>query len=292
MMIAESVNNVFGRTVNPLNRKLTSGGSSGGESAVIAFGGSPLGVGTDIGGSLRIPAACTGIFTLRPSFGRFPTLRAKSGLAGQEAVQSVNGPMAKTLDDVELFGKTVVGSEPWYHDPRCLPLPWRPAEKQSKLKIGVMWNDGIVQPTPPIAAALQHTVEKLKAAGHELVEWKPEGHKELLELLAKFFVADGGTSVRKILDPVNEPFRPEMKMYESAKDAGVYDLWQTQLARTTEQKKYLDRWNTAGIDAILCPYSKQGFTGSIITDSADRPHNPVRVSRTRRLQVCRIHRRV
>ena len=82
MMIAESVNNVFGRTVNPLNRKLTSGGSSGGESALIAFGGSPLGIGTDIGGSLRIPAACTGIFTLRPSFGRFPTLRAKSGLAG------------------------------------------------------------------------------------------------------------------------------------------------------------------------------------------------------------------
>jgi amidase len=95
MMIAETVNNVFGRTVNPLNRKLTSGGSSGGESALIAFGGSPLGVGTDIGGSLRIPAACTGIFTLRPSFGRFPTLGAKSGLAGQEAVQSVNGPMAK-----------------------------------------------------------------------------------------------------------------------------------------------------------------------------------------------------
>ena len=55
MMIAESVNNVFGRTVNPLNRRLTSGGSSGGESALIAFKGSPWGVGTDIGGSVSKP---------------------------------------------------------------------------------------------------------------------------------------------------------------------------------------------------------------------------------------------
>ena len=61
MMIAESVNNCYGRTVNPHNRALTSGGSSGGESALIAMKGSPLGVGTDIGGSLRIPAACTGL---------------------------------------------------------------------------------------------------------------------------------------------------------------------------------------------------------------------------------------
>ena len=60
-MIAETVNNCYGRTVNPLNRALTSGGSSGGESSLIAMCGSPLGVGTDIGGSLRIPAACTGI---------------------------------------------------------------------------------------------------------------------------------------------------------------------------------------------------------------------------------------
>ena len=56
MMIAETVNNVFGRTMNPLNRALTSGGSSGGESALIAFGGSPLGVGTDIGTYVKYPS--------------------------------------------------------------------------------------------------------------------------------------------------------------------------------------------------------------------------------------------
>jgi amidase len=123
MMIAESVNHVFGRTVNPRNRHLTSGGSSGGESALIAFGGSCLGVGTDIGGSLRIPAACTGIFTLRPSFGRFPTGRCRSGMPGQEAVQSVNGPMARTLDDITYHSQTIVDMQPWVKDPKCVPLP-------------------------------------------------------------------------------------------------------------------------------------------------------------------------
>lgn len=132
---------------------------------------------------MRIPAAMTGIFTLRPSFGRFPTLKCKSGLAGQEAVQSVNGPMSQHLHDLSIFAKAVVGSEPWLQDPRCLPIPWRAVEKKQKLKIGVMRNDGIVLPTPPVARALEETVAKLRAAGHEIVDWAPHGHKEAIEIL-------------------------------------------------------------------------------------------------------------
>ena len=96
------------RTSNPLNRNLTSGGSSGGESALIAMHGSPLGLGTDIGGSVRIPAACTGIFTIRPSYGRFPHFDARSGLAGQESIGSVHGPMARSVADLRLFTDNVV----------------------------------------------------------------------------------------------------------------------------------------------------------------------------------------
>ncbi|KAF2813069.1 fatty-acid amide hydrolase [Mytilinidion resinicola] len=253
MMIAETVNNVFGRTVNPLNRALTSGGSSGGESALIVFGGSPLGIGTDIGGSLRIPAACTGIFTLRPSLGRFPTLRARSGLAGQEAVASVNGPMGKTLDDIVLFSKTVVGLEPWMQDPKCLPIPWRSVEPKTKLKIGVIWNDGIVTPTPPVQRALRETVEKLKKAGHEVIDWDASTHKQAVSLIQRMFVADGGKSVRHILKPTDEPFRPEMSAYASASEMGVHDLWQLHLERTDFQKAYLDQWNFHGMDALLGP---------------------------------------
>jgi amidase len=254
MMIAESVNNVFGRTLNPLNRNLTSGGSSGGESALIAFGGSCLGVGTDIGGSLRIPAACTGIYTLRPSLGRFTTQRARSGLAGQEAVNSVNGPMARNIDDLEFFSRAVVGSRPWLVDPKCLPIPWRTVASKKTLKIGVLWHDGVVTPTPPVQRALRETVERLKGAGHTIVDWDPKGnHSEAAALLQKMFVADGGKSLRKVLDPTGEPFRPEMMSYAQAKELGAYDMWQVHLQRNELQRRYLVQWNEMGIDAILGP---------------------------------------
>ncbi|RAQ71477.1 acetamidase [Aspergillus flavus] len=253
MMIAETVNNVFGRTVNPLNRKLTSGGSSGGESALISFGASRIGVGTDIGGSLRIPAACTGIFTLRPSFGRFPNFQTRSGLAGQEAVNSVNGPMASTLEEITFYSKTVIDQEPWVNDPKCLPIPWRPAEPKHRLKLAVMWNDGIVTPTPPVTRALKETVDRLRKAGHEVIDWKPTGHKEARQLLQRKFVADGGKSVRGLLAPTGEPFREEMRDYEKATELGVHEMWQIHLERNTLQKDYLHRWNASGIDGILCP---------------------------------------
>ncbi|KAH7008984.1 acetamidase [Ilyonectria destructans] len=253
MMIAETVNNVFGRTMNPRNRQTTSGGSSGGESALIVMKGSPLGVGSDIGGSLRIPAACTGIFTLRPSAGRFPVRNCRSGMPGQEAVQSVNGPLASTLHDVELYSKSVVGGQPWLRDPKCLPIPWRTVELPKKLKIAVMWHDGMVKPTAPVARALRETVQRLEAAGHELIDWDPVDQKQGNDLLARMFVADGGLAIRKELERTGEPFRPEMEAYAVAKELGTYEMWQLHLERTEFQNRYLDRWNKAGIDAILCP---------------------------------------
>ncbi|KAF3070632.1 Acetamidase [Daldinia childiae] len=253
MMIAETVNNIFVRTVNPRNRDLTSGSSSGGESALVVFKGSPWGVGTDIGGSLRIPAACTGIFSLRPSFGRFPTLRCRSGMPGQEAVPSVNGPLTRNLTDLELWCRTIVSAEPWNVDSRCLPIPWRTVTLPNKLKIAVMYNDGMVRPTPPVKRVLEETVSKLRAAGHEIVEWSPEDQSNGLDLLNSMFYADGGKSIRKELEHTGEPWRPELAPYENAREIGGYEYWQLHLERQDFQKKYLDRWVTAGIDAILCP---------------------------------------
>ncbi|EEH20415.1 hypothetical protein PABG_02674 [Paracoccidioides brasiliensis Pb03] len=254
MMIAETVNNVFGRTLNPRNRLLTSGGSSGGESALIAFGGSPLGVGTDIGGSLRIPAACTGIFTLRPSFGRFPNFLTKSGLAGQESVLSVNGPMAATLECIKLFASTVANSEPWVRDPKCIPIPWRTVEPKLRLKLAVLWDDGLVRPTPPVRRALKETVEKLRSAGHEIVDWEAAGHKEGVDILDRFFLSDGGKTVRGILATSKEPIRPEMDRYGQAKDGGVQALWQLHVERNKLQQQYMERWNAIeGLDGLLTP---------------------------------------
>ncbi|TQV92648.1 fatty-acid amide hydrolase [Cordyceps javanica] len=253
MMIAETINNVFGRTLNPMNRQTTSGGSSGGESALLVLKGSPIGVGTDIGGSLRIPAACTGIFTLRPSGGRFPVRDCRSGMPGQEGVMSVNGPMARTLEDIAMYSRVVIDSQPWLRDAKCHPLPWKPLELPRKLRIGVMWDDTLVRPTPPVARALRHTVTKLLRAGHDVVDWQPTDMLQSLTMIGKFFVADGALAIRKELERTGEPWRPEMDAYRDAQPMSVYDVWNLQTERTAFQNANLDRWNDAGLDALLLP---------------------------------------
>lgn len=79
-----------------------------------------------------IPASFCGLYSLKPSFGRFPTLGAKAGLPGQEAVKSVNGPMANDLDSLELFAQAVLSTKPWERDPNVLPIPWRKVEVSGK----------------------------------------------------------------------------------------------------------------------------------------------------------------
>jgi len=84
-----------------------------------------------------------------------------------------------------MYSKAVIDAQPWKVDPKTLPIPWRSAEPNPKLKIAVLWNDGICRPTPPVARALKETTEKLKNAGHSIVEWDPRLHGEILSVLVR-----------------------------------------------------------------------------------------------------------
>jgi amidase len=195
--------------------------------------------------------------------------------------------MTTTLEDLTFYTKTVIDAQPWLVDPKCVPIPWRPVEPKQKLKIAVLWNDGVVAPTPPVARAMKETVEKLKAAGHELVEWDPRLHGKAVEFLVgaflaqyqhqligaqgRMFVADGGKSVRKLLEPTGEPIRPEMRPYEVATELGVYDMWQLHLERSELQREYLELWSSYGdLDAILSE-SKDPY---IIFSNCTHMHRP------------------
>lgn len=166
---------------------------------------------------------------------------------------SVNGPMAATLDDVEWYTKSVLDQQPWLRDAKCLPIPWRPTELPLKLKFAVMWHDDIVRPTPPVTRALRAVVESLKSAGCEVIDWDPVDQKQGLSLLERMFVADGGLTIEHELKRTGEPWRPEMRAYEVATEMGTADMWKLHLERNAFQNRYLERWNEAGIDAILCP---------------------------------------
>jgi amidase len=170
LMSGETTNNIIGYTANPKNRFLSSGGSSGGEGALIGIGGSPVGFGTDIGGSIRIPAAFNGLCGLRPSFGRLPYEGMANSLDGQNTVLSVVGPIAPSVPALRLVTKSILSTEPWMHDPMVVPLPWREDQEKlaNKLVFGVIRNDGDVVPQPPVRRAIEMVVSAVKSLGHEV----------------------------------------------------------------------------------------------------------------------------
>ncbi|KAI6808516.1 amidase, partial [Hortaea werneckii] len=172
----DSHNNVFGRTLNPANKALTAGGSSGGEGALVAMRGSPLGIGTDVGGSIRIPAMCNGLVGVKPSHGRVPYAGQEAGsLPGSSklGIEATAGPIAKTVRDCELLLRVVGDASPWLFDPDVLPHSWTqqlpllpPPSSRSPttqpLRIGIVRSDGHTLPLPPIATLMDEISHHLR----------------------------------------------------------------------------------------------------------------------------------
>ncbi|PQE33815.1 general amidase protein [Rutstroemia sp. NJR-2017a WRK4] len=131
LMAGDTRNNIFGITENPKNRLLGPGGSSGGEGALIGLKGSPVGIGTDIGGSIRIPAAFNGLYGLRPSSGRLPFEGLANSMDGQNTTLSVVGPLATTARSLRFITKAILSTEPWLHDPLVCEIPWRDVQERT-----------------------------------------------------------------------------------------------------------------------------------------------------------------
>lgn len=197
LMMGETANNIVGFTYNPKNRYLGSGGSSGGEGALIGLKGSPVGIGTDIGGSIRIPSAFNGIYGLKPSSGRLPYEGMANSMDGQNSVLSVVGPLGTSIGALRLLVKAILSEKPWLHDPLVVELPWRDEQEQAILDIvkssggeqlafGVIRTDGVVQPQPPVRRAVDIVVETVKKLGHKVVEWKPPSHATASALCVSF----------------------------------------------------------------------------------------------------------
>lgn len=187
----ECYNDMFGATDNPYKAGYTPGGSSGGEGALVGWGGSRLGIGTDVAGSIRVPAHFCGIYGLRPSTERFPATGQRPPAPGQDGIMSATGPMTRTLDDLSFFMKAMVDMKPWEYDFSCIPLPWREVELPKKIKFGVMWSDGIVDPSPACHRALKMTVDAVEKQGHEIVEFVIPDALEGHALGGKIICSDG-----------------------------------------------------------------------------------------------------
>ncbi|KAA1473079.1 amidase signature enzyme [Dentipellis sp. KUC8613] len=183
LLAFESASDVWGTTTNPHSKGYSPGGSTGGEGAILAYGGSRLGIGTDVAGSVRAPAHFSGIYTIKASSSRFPKAGNASGMIGQEGIPAVYSPMTRTLEDLEYFWKAIVSMKPWEYDQYCAPIPWRDVNlSEKKVKWGVLWDDGIVTPSPACKRALQQVVAALQAEGHEIVTINPPSVAEAMKI--------------------------------------------------------------------------------------------------------------
>ncbi|TFW00513.1 amidase, partial [Oxalobacteraceae bacterium OM1] len=166
--------------------------------AIIAAGGSPLGLGTDIGGSVRFPAAFCGIASMKPTAGRLPDLGRYSMPVGQTAIASQVGVMARHVDDVAL-GLSIVneGVQPIDDAPR--PLGDYRSVDLAGLRVAVFTDDGLFPVSPANERAVREAAGMLADAGATVSEWTPPGMDEAYALLTGIFSADGGAAFRALL---------------------------------------------------------------------------------------------
>jgi len=255
LMMSDSYNHVFGQSVNSLHRELISGGSSGGEGAIVGARASVLGIGTDIGGSIRIPAVLQGLYGLSPTIGRVPN--RESGRSQKYVVPPVAGPMATSLPSIELFMESYLDSRPWLLDPQIFPIPWRKEltePPKRPLKIGYIIDDGVVRCQPPIERAVREVVAHLQNAGHEVIEWDCSTHKHAYyELWLKAVLADGGQRCADLCKIANEPLiegmivgTPDTLLDTAQRQALAEKIWDY-------QHEYLQRWKDTRVDAIIAP---------------------------------------
>ncbi|KAI9800506.1 MAG: hypothetical protein M1825_004054 [Sarcosagium campestre] len=218
----ESANDVWGRTLNPHNTEFSPGGSTGGEAALIALGGSRIGIGSDVAGSVRVPAHFSGIYALRSSTGRWPKSGMSTSMPGQEGVPSVFSPMTKTLPDMAYFYKSILSMKPWEYDHSVHPIPWRDELYRSiqaspSLRIGVLESDGVVPPSPACARALTLTTAALAAQGHTIIPADPPSPLEGLRLASMLLNSDGCTTFRssfRAFEP-SDPGAAQLSFYAS-----------------------------------------------------------------------------
>ncbi|KAJ7121254.1 amidase [Mycena crocata] len=229
MYAYECSNPLWGRTSNPYNNNYSSGGSSGGEACMLALDAAVIGLGSDIGGSLRIPASYCGIYSLKPGFGRISDYGAMESFPGFEGIKSCGGPMARCVGDVELACRVSFGARGVYGD--FPPVPFRDVTLPKKLRFGYYYlSDGIIKASPASSRAVKETIAALKAAGHECIELDQNLTPEIMKIYLSLTSADGYKTLLKGVgsDPLDESLSvltmgPKVPQFIRSMAAGAID---------------------------------------------------------------------
>lgn len=198
----ECENPLFGRTSNPWSLAHAPGGSSGGEAAAIAAGMSPLGVGTDIGGSIRVPSHFSGICGLKPTLDRWSNVGSNGGSPGQEVVRSQSGPMARTARDVAMFFTALDPRRMNESDPLVAPItPRDPAQIDlTKLRVGYFVDDGLVPTSSSVRRGVRTAVDALERCGVAVRPFLPPAIDEAVSFFFSAMSSDGARTAVGLLE--------------------------------------------------------------------------------------------
>ncbi|VUC36415.1 unnamed protein product [Clonostachys rosea] len=293
----DSVNNVFGRTMNPINRLCTAGGSSGGEGVMVAMRGSLLGIGTDLGGSIRIPAMVNGVYGFKPSNSRLPyggqAVLVPEGMT-RIGVQPVAGPLAQSVEDINFVMKELVPrASLWGED--CVFGEWeavdasrppRGSGPDGQVVIGVLRDDGNCALLPPIDRVLSEVASSL--AGHPNIMAvevpTPTAWTQAQSAMNELIAIDGGVHMGQLLESTGEPLVPWVKpRFRVGEPCSLTRVAQLQAWRSQLELEMLQIWSDTDqygrksrkLDAIICAvaphpvpeierFNSLGYTSSFV----------------------------
>jgi amidase len=251
----ESANLIFGQTNNPYDVTRTCGGSSGGEAALIAACGSPLGLGSDAAGSVRVPAAFSGIAGIKPTSGRLPRTGHFPPAGGWLEMVWQIGPMARRVEDLIEAMHLLTG--PDGVDPTVPDVPFRePSQvKLGELRVAFYTDNGLAAADAEVSAVVRAAAEAVAPAVRSVAEARPSCLAAAYDLEMKLIGPDGGDSLRAYLHDIGstevhplltgwldklEPYRTDL--------AGMARYWAELDAYRAEMTRFLRDY-----DAILCP---------------------------------------
>ena len=251
----ESDNLLFGATCNPYDAARTSGGSSGGEAALIASGGSPIGLGSDSAGSVRLPAAFCGIASIKPTSGRLPRTGHFPPAGGWIQALWQIGPMARHVEDLCTVMPLLSGGDG--QDASVVDMPVHdPARADlTRLRVAFYTDNGFAPADAVVSAVVRAAARALAPEVAAVAEDRPACLEQAYALEMKLLGADGGDGVREYLrdlgsteaHPLLTAWLDKLEPYRTSV-AGLAAYWAQWDAYRATMTAFLGRY-----DVILCP---------------------------------------
>lgn len=235
-MAYETENLVYGRTNNPYDMSCTCGGSSGGAAAILAAGGAALDVGSDTGGSIRVPSHFCGTAGIKPTAGLIPKTGHILPLGGMVDAMTQFGPMARKVEDLALALPILAGVD--WKDPSVVPMAIGDYRKVSikDCRVAFFYSNGVFEPSPEMSAVVASAVKLLEESGASVEEARPGVTKDVYDLTLALWTADGGVGFEAVL---RDAGTVEVHSFM----AGVLEVCRSGTRAPGELTTLLERWS-------------------------------------------------